>query len=118
MAFGQEQQSTPPWNGQFKSKTIQQKLRDASHDDDISVWACQNLMSEAADSIDGYEDDIGILKAKVDRLEVYAREQFCDCYDEYGAYKSNQCDRCKALGYTWPVQEANAEPCRMRKESV
>ena len=38
--------------GAYECATIQQKLRDASHDDFISVWRCQNLMSEAADCLD------------------------------------------------------------------
>jgi len=93
----------PPWSGEFKTKSIQSRLREASHDDCITVWRCQNLMSEAADAIDGDEDDIATLKARIDRLESYAREQICDCYDDYGAFKAKQCDRCHALGYRWPT---------------
>lgn len=43
------------------------------------------------------------LEEEVDRLKYFAQTQFCDCYDEYGALKA-QCDRCKALGYEFPVE--------------
>jgi DNA repair exonuclease SbcCD ATPase subunit len=44
------------------------------------------------------------LRGKNDKLQAFALEQLCDCYDEYGAYRSAQCHRCYALGYEWQLQ--------------
>jgi hypothetical protein len=39
------------------------------------------------------------LADEVERLRDYVRDQFCECYDEYGTLKANvPCVRCRLLG--------------------
>ena len=73
--YAEQEAVRPPWAGTYKSPTMQEKLRQASHDDNITVWKCQNLLSEAADAIDGDEDEIRILKAEIAALEAGEEEE-------------------------------------------
>jgi len=55
---------------------------------------------EAAETnakIERLMDTIAEQRAEIDLLRAFVADQPCECYDEYGKWKTELCDRCKLL---------------------
>ena len=62
----------------------------------------ETYVCEQCEEIEGLKSHVMCLISRNKKLQEFAEESLCDCYDEYGGFRPSQCHRCYALGYEWP----------------